>query len=226
MIPESNDSNGEEPVQKGKTDRPEEPDRLPDLSELSDAELIGRLKKGEEGAYAVLAGRYEPLTESAVRRFIPSFAGLTGEAVWGEDDLRQCAALALYRAAMTYDAEKYGDTVRFGLYAKTCVKNALISELRKAGTESAKAAKLRERSRRAAKRSDFTEALISAEGASALTSSIRSALSPMERDVFDRYITGMSVEQIARLLGRDRKSVSNALYRMKVKIKGLLQNDP
>jgi RNA polymerase sporulation-specific sigma factor len=48
----------------------------------------------------------------------------------------------------------------------------------------------------------------------------------MERDVFDLYITGMSVEQIAGLLGRDRKSVSNALYRMKGKIKGLLQNDP
>ena len=194
---------------------------------LSDERLTELLRSGEETAYAALADRYRPLTESAVRRFAPSFSELEGDSVWGEDDLRQCAALALYRAALTYDPENRGRNVTFGLYARICVNNALISELRKAQTESRRRGKKKEqeKSGSAEKRNDPLEVLVYSEQYSELTASIRSVLAPLERDVFDRYMEGMSVEQIAVLLGRDRKSVSNALYRMKVKIKGLLQNN-
>ncbi len=191
---------------------------------VTDAELAEKVRMGEERSYDVLAERYSPMTENAVRRFSPSFSEVDGDAVWGEDDLRQCAAMALYRAAISYDREKYGEKIKFGLYAKICVNNALISELRKAR------AAARRRNRRelteSRKHTDVLDEWISSERFSSLTAAIRSALAPMERDVFDLYITGMSVEQIAGLLGRDRKSVSNALYRMKGKIKGLLQNDP
>ena len=190
----------------------------------TDEALTERLREGDESAYAVLADRYRPMTENAVRRFAPSFSGVEGEPVWGEDDLRQCAALALYRAAMTYDPEDRGRKVRFGLYAKICVNNALISELRRAKAEARRKIRRLEQEKAAAERSDPLEALIASESFDSLTASIRSVLAPLEREVFDRYSKGMSVEQIAGTLGRDRKSVSNALYRMKVKIKGLLQN--
>ena len=44
------------------------------------------------------------------------------------------------------------------------------------------------------------------------------------KEVFEYYIVGKSVTEIAERLGKDEKSVSNALYRMKVKVKGLLKN--
>lgn len=208
-------------------------DNSEEIIALSDEQLTDMVKNGRDAAYGILADRYKPLTENAVRRFGPSFSGLEGDAVWGEDDLRQCAALALYRAAMTYDPRNRGKNVRFGLYAKICVNNALISELRRARSQARRKAVQktgheagkRARDRSAARRGDPLDQLVSLEGFGALTSSIRTALTPLERDVFDRYIKGMSVEQIAGVLGRDRKSVSNALYRMKVKVKGLLQNN-
>lgn len=200
-------------------------DNSEESREQSDEELTERVRRGDESAYGILAERYRPLTESAVKRFEPSFADLGDTSVWGEDDLRQCAALALYRAAMTYDPAGRGQKVGFGLYAKICVNNALISELRKAGTEVRRRNRRREQEKSAPRRGDPLEQLLSSERLDSLTGSIRSALAPLEREVFDRYLAGMSVEQIARALGRSSKSVSNALYRMKVKIRGLLQNN-
>ncbi|MBO6053453.1 MAG: sigma-70 family RNA polymerase sigma factor [Clostridia bacterium] len=190
---------------------------------MTDEELLALIRSGSESAFSVLAERYANLTESAVRGFSPSFSVAEGNAVWGEDDLRQCASLALYRAAMTYDPEKSGREVRFGLYAKICVNNALISELRKVRAEATRRAR-RGKRKEPGRSGDPLDEIVSAEGVSGLVGSISRVLSPFEKEVFDRYITGMSVEQIAQLLGKDRKSVSNALYRMKVKIKGLLQN--
>ena len=107
-------------------------DNSDEISALTDERLTELLRRGEESAFNALADRYKPMTENAVKRFAPSFSEMDGESVWGEDDLRQCAALALYRAAMTYDPQIRGKDVRFGLYAKICVNNALISELRRA----------------------------------------------------------------------------------------------
>ena len=191
---------------------------------MNDAELLASVRNGDEQAFRVLAERYSGLTESAVRRFAPSFSGTEGDAAWGEDDLRQCAVLALYRAAVTYDPEGKGKEVRFGLYAKVCVNNALISEVRKVRAEARRRDVRREKRKETRRAADPLEALVSSEGVSGLVDSIRRILSPFEREVFERTIAGMSVEQIAELLGKDRKSVSNALYRMKVKIKGLLRN--
>ena len=205
-------------------------DNSDEIRSLTDERLIELLRGGEESAFGALADRYRPMTENAVRRFAPSFSEVEGEPVWGEDDLKQCAALALYRAAMTYDPEKRGRDVRFGLYAKICVDHALISELRRAQAEARRKRRRLEQEKAAGKqidsaRRDPLEQLVSSENTEALVSSIRSVLAPLERDVFGLYIEGMSVEQIAGTLGRDRKSVSNALYRMKGKIKGLLQNN-
>ena len=179
---------------------------------MNDAELLASVRNGDEQAFRVLAERYSGLTESAVRRFAPSFSGTEGDAAWGEDDLRQCAVLALYRAAVTYDPEGKGKEVRFGLYAKICVNNALISEVRKVRAE--------------ARRRDVRRA---GHAAPLRVRRERPQVARIRRpkflkEVFERTIAGMSVEQIAELLGKDRKSVSNALYRMKVKIKGLLRN--
>ena len=65
---------------------------------------------------------------------------------------------------------------------------------------------------------------LKSEDAAQLLERVRSVLAPREKQVFDRYMTGMSVGVIADELGTNPKSVSNALYRMKVKMKGLLQN--
>ena len=186
-------------------------------------ELLLKVKNGDESAFSFLAEKYAGITEKSIRRFAPSFGITDGgaDAVIGLDDLRQCAYMALYRAASTYRADEEGKAVSFGLYAKIC----LISELRHYESEKRRALRMQnnaERSRRGG-HDPLTE-LVSSENASDLLSQIESVLSAFEKEVFDAYISGKSVCEIAEGLGKSEKSISNALYRMKTKIKGLLRN--
>lgn len=192
--------------------------------------LLSDVCHGERDAFERLTEQYRVLTESAVRRFAPSF-GISGDGSGdgsvGIDDLRQYAAMALYRAAETYRPDDEGKNVSFGLYAKICINNAMISELRKYRR------RVEGRSRRAKTRredcamgedEDVLYRIASEEGMAEKFNTFRSALSPYEKEIFEQYIVGKSVTEIAERLGRDKKSVSNAVYRMKVKIRGLLKN--
>ena len=192
-------------------------------------ELLAGVRREDESAFERLAEKYASLTESAVHRFAPSF-GISGDSGSGDnvyelDDLRQYAAMALFRAAAAYRSEEEGRKVSFGLYAKVCVNNAMISELRRykrlkirRAEHEEDAEERRAKSRLAAE--DPLYRVMTEEG----MREFRSALSGYEKEVFEYYIVGKSVKEIAERLGKDEKSVSNALYRMKVKIRGLLKN--
>lgn len=188
-------------------------------------ELLLKIKNGDESAFSSLAEKYAGVTEKAVKRFAPSFGiedGSVGTVI-GIDDLRQCAYMALYRAAKTYRSDEEGKAVSFGLYAKICVNNALISELRHHESEKKRALRMQNSAERSGRGGhDPLAELVSAENATDLLSQIESALSAFEKEVFDAYISGKSVCEIAEGLGKSEKSISNALYRMKIKVKGLL----
>lgn len=198
-------------------------------------ELLIGVQHEEEGAFERLAEKYSSLTESAVHRFASSF-GISGDSGMGDnvydmDDLRQYAAMALYRAAAAYRPDEEGREVSFGLYAKVCIRNAMISELRKYRREMKKRAVSekpedgrKRRSKGCIAAEDPLYRIVSEEGMHETLQMFRSALSGYEREVFEYYIVGKSVTEIAERLGKDAKSVSNAIYRMKVKIRGLLKN--
>ena len=197
-------------------------------------ELLAGVRREDEGAFERLAEMYSSLTESAVCRFAPSF-GISGDAGSGDnvydlDDLRQYAAMALYRAAAAYRPKAEGKKVSFGLYAKVCVRNAMVSELRRYRREQKKRT-VREVSEDVERRrkgciaaEDPLYRIAAEEGLHEILVRFRAALSAYEKEVFEYYIVGKSVTEIAERLGKDEKSVSNALYRMKVKIRGLLKN--
>ncbi len=189
--------------------------------------LLEKIRSGDESSFASLSEQYRGIAEAAVKRFSASFGIGEGDpdGMYGEDDLRQEAMVALYRAALTYDPQDKGKEVSFGLYAKICINNALISALRKYRSEKKKreAAKNKSRSGQRNNPGPF-EMIAEREDAASLLTKIRDQLSGLERQVFDYYIVGKSAGEIAERLGRSEKSVSNALYRMKVKVKGLLKN--
>ncbi len=186
--------------------------------------LLEKIRKEDDQAFVSLAEQYSAVTESAVKRFIPSFQCTDDSAVMiGEDDLRQYAAIALYRAAKTYDPDAGKRKVSFGLYAKICINNALISALRKYKTEKKKHdASLKMENQKTM--ADPLSIMLSAEAADHLKGGIYAVLSDYEKKVLNYYIVGKSVSEIAERLGKEEKSVSNALYRMRVKVRGLLKN--
>lgn len=187
--------------------------------------LLAKICSGDEEAFGVLTAEYKALTEGAVRRFAPSF-GIDDDRhseLYSEDDLRQHASLALYKAALSYDPDDKGKNVSFGLYAKICVNNALVSQLRKYKADLRRREAARNSQRSVKRSADPLAEIISVRETDELMRNIAEVLSDYEKEIFDYYIDGKSVGEIAERLGKEEKSVSNALYRMKVKVKGLLK---
>lgn len=205
-------------------------------NELND--LLGRVKDGDDIAFGILCEKYAALTESTVKRFAPSLGVINGvpqnEAAADCDELKQDSVMALYKAALTYDAEGAGKSVSFGLYAKICMNNAMISKVRKYKRTLRRLEKnagmlhSERRKGRADRTWDGRDGIGRWQDSDneALTEQMKravSALSDYERRVFDLYMAGKSTGEIASALDRSEKSVSNACYRVKAKIRGLLK---
>ena len=169
-------------------------------------EKLLAVKNGDNPAFSSLCEDYEALIESMTQGFYESCPNID------KDDLRQEARMALYRAAVNFSLDQ--DSVTFGLYAKICIRNKLISVRRKYTTQS----KLK--SKRNAEEVGVTvEVTPSVTRRSLLTEDVMSLLSPFEQRVFALYAQKCSYSEIARALSRSEKSIDNAIYRIKSKLR-------
>lgn len=194
--------------------------------------LVARVKMGDDIAFSLLCEKYTALTENIIKRFLPSLGVLNGvpqnEAAADPDEVKQDVIMALYKAAQTYDADGAGQKVSFGLYAKICMNNAMITKVRKykrtlKRLEKSAGMVSTEKQHRRFEADTASEKLEFDMLSESLKNAVKS-LSDYERKVFDLYIDGKSTGEIASELNRPEKSVSNACYRVKTKIKGLLKN--
>ncbi len=183
-------------------------------------ELLARICNGDELAFHTLTENYSSLIES-VALSTAEYLGRTGIASPEStvDDLRQEARLALYRASLRYDDEGIGKKVTFGLYAKICMRNALTSEYRRLSAKKRRSDRLRRASLDEARAvADVTDTSMEL----ALEELLRCGggeLSRYEENVLRAYAEGKKIPAIAEELGRSIRSVNNALYRIRVKLK-------
>lgn len=169
--------------------------------------LVASVQKGEPGAFRDLLDRYSAL----ITRLINSFAVTTELRGEEKEDLRQEAAICLYRAAMTFDTAQ--QNVTFGLYAKICLKNKLISAARHA------AKKRQKQARHPSVQPDETSALRQKEAYAHILEEAKKILSAKEKHVLALYVSGQSYMDIARATDSSVKSVDNALCRAKRKLR-------
>jgi len=184
-------------------------------------ELLLRIRQGSEAEFTALAEQYAPLLDSMAGKYAASLGEDGKESVF--PDFRQEAGLALYRASLTYDTEQ--TDVSFGLYAKICVRNALVSSLRSIKKErrtNGKAFARELHEEKIAVSRDPLARMIAREETAILREKMGSVLSRYEKRVFELYIAGKSIGEIAREEGKPVKSVNNAVYRIRTKLKGLL----
>lgn len=176
-------------------------------------ELILAAKNGDEGAFSELCDKYKPLIENMTDRYIARLNAI----IQDKDDLRQEATVAFYRAVTTYDMSQ--DKVSFGLYAKICIKNRMVSLIRRANKKSSPktVSSQKEEGKRIGDRVfDFGE----------LISVSERIMSKREALVFSLYIGGKTYKEISELLKVSEKSVDNALFRAKSKIKRYYSDMP
>ena len=171
--------------------------------------LITLVRSGDEGAFADLTAQYKPLIESMAKMYYGKYVG----ELYSEEDFMQEANMAFYSAVRTYEE---GNDVTFGLYAKICIRNRLVSQLRTGKKRSKK---------NIGTHKEYTEPsyrLLEKEDFKQFEQKIKDVLSEFEWLVFCLYIQKKSYAKIAEEVGKSEKSVDNAIYRIKKKLKELL----
>ncbi len=171
-------------------------------------DLINAVRTGDENAFEALLEAYEPLIDTMSRSFAKAADDL--ESV---EDLRQEACIALYKAVQTYDLSQ--EEVSFGLYAKLCVRNRLVSYTRKLRRRES-VLPLEERIKT---EEDVTQGVVAEEAYLELYRRIEAVLSPYENHVWWLYLSGQTTGAIAAELGKDERSVQNAIYRIRKKLR-------
>ena len=177
--------------------------------------LVLQAQAGSQEACTALLIRYRPLLDASVARF--ESAELSEQE---RTDLRAEAERIFLNAISSFDTEQEG--VDLGLYAKICLRNGLVSEWRH----------MRSRRRVATvpleeeisgkvtdPDTDLAGQLVEDERFGQLCRTVRGHLSDFENQVWWQYVTGVSVADIAEGLGRDERSVHNAIYRIRKKLR-------
>ena len=178
---------------------------------------IASAQNGDSDAFSTLLEKYEPLIKSTVARTMAKMPELTET---DAEDLRQEAVLAFYSALMTYDF--LISDVEFGLYAKVCISNRLVSQMRRLKRDiEHRAASIDQDDilRFVGTEEDPAARLIENESEQSLLKVISDCLSEYEYKVFELYMSGMSSAEMAERLESTEKSVNNAMFRIRTKLK-------
>ena len=175
--------------------------------------LLDNVKSGKPLSFEAIYSLYSPLIDSMTKNYCKRYGIVESDT----DDVRQEALIALYNAALTYEASK---EVTFGAYAKICIRNKILSYIR-CFLENDIPVSLTERE------NDWDEPdfdtpeqlIISKESLCSLNRRIDEALTDFEKSVFALYIGDMSYADIARAEGRDisvvHRSIGKALLHLR-----------
>ena len=180
--------------------------------------LIRSAQGGDQAAFEKLLNRYAPLIDSMTGRFASSLG-----TAQDHDDLRQEAVICFYKALMRFDTDQ--KKVQFGLYAKECIRNGLISNLR-AQKKHEKVVLLEDDDSFSDIEADPTQDparhVEEEEAFLALSRQIHDTLSEYENRIWWLYLSGRTAKEIAFLTGKDEKSVQNAVYRIRKKLRAVI----
>lgn len=172
-------------------------------------DIVADVQSGNDESFSLLKAKYSPLVSSLVRSFDSGAADIS--------EYEKEAESALLKAAVRFDLQQ--SEVAFGLFAKICIRNALISLRRK---EMSRKRRL-ERNVEPVRKKSGMAVVVSRDSAETkeLVERIKAVLSPYEKLIFNEYMSDKTIEEIAETVGRSKKSVNNAIYRIKEKVKSL-----
>ena len=181
-------------------------------------ELIELVRKGDSEAFSKLVDIYNPLLKKIL--FLYTTDDMSDEDI---EDLGQEELIAFYRAALNFNSKQ--DEVEFGLYAKICVTNSMISYKRAARKKSNEIAYVgdEELNLISDPESEPAKFFEQKESERILGEQIEKTLSQYENEVWGYYVNGYSSKEIALKLSSSEKSIDNAIFRIRRKLKTLLR---
>lgn len=185
-------------------------EELFDFSEYTD-ELLAGIAKDDKRAAAELISRYICSIEIRAKKYAPEIY----------EDLAQEGLMGLLKAIDTYDK---GRDVKFSTYANVCIRNNMLSELKKrTAIASGEAGEIMQEE--ISNPADIPENIVvERERLKDIYEIIISALSMQEWRVFQLFLTGLAYNQIALELNVPLKTVDNAMQRVRRKLKSILRS--
>lgn len=195
--------------------------------ELSDEELASLAQNNDEMAVNTLLKKYKSLVNQIARSYF-----LTGGDM---EDIVQEGMIGLYKAIIHFKNTK---SASFKTFASTCIKNQVQSAVRVASSEKNKVLSSaipiidqlnsdEEDEKEIIFPSDLPspdEKLIEKESLKEIMTKIKETLSSLELKVLTLYLKGYSYNEIAKISNLNKKSIDNALTRIKNKLSFLRQS--
>jgi RNA polymerase sporulation-specific sigma factor len=194
-----------------------------EYSLFSDKDLVAMAGHGDLAAEEYLLNKYSSLVRYEIR-----FLYIAGAEV---EDLMQEGMIGLFTAIRSYDIES---DVQFSTFATTCIRNKVKTYITSANRK--KHIPLNTYISIYAGEHDEDDApildlliddapspeekVLKDERMKEMYEEIDRKLSPVEKKVVRLYIQGASHSEIARAIGKEEKAVSNALTRIRNKLKG------
>lgn len=181
---------------------------------LSDEELVSLCAKDDEKALGILCARY---MEKA--NVIASSFGVSCDDL---NDLVQEGMLGFLSALCAYNEDR---AVSFHTFASACIKNRMISVLRKSAAKGKVPQELivsyEMQSQSLSTRLTPEEKIISEKNVSDIIEAV-DGLTSQEKEAFGFYLEGLSYEAIAEKLSLTVKAVDGTLQRARKKLRKAL----
>ncbi len=186
---------------------------MSDYTLLEDEQLVSLSRDGDPTAFSVLTERYISLS----RHHATAFQGSEIEA----EDLCQEGMLGFLSAVYSY---KDNMNTSFKTYAGKCIKNRIISAVRKSLSKKHIPQSLTVPIHGEADSAIGTvtgpeESLISKQGEEDILSLIEKELTKAQQRVLWMFLSGLSYEEIAQKEGCTKKSVDSTLQRIRKKLR-------
>ena len=179
---------------------------------MSDEELALACQGGDKAAWEKLYIKYKPIVLSIARRFFLS----GGET----EDLVQEGMCGLYSAALGFKCENGA----FSTYANRCIRNRIVDavKLNNGAKHSALNNFLPIMEVSGMSGVNPEDEVIGREGKHEILQRMSKVLSSLEFKAIIMYTDGMTMAEISTALGKNSKSIDNAINRAKNKLQSIL----
>ena len=178
-----------------------------EASRTDERALIEDARRGDQAAFETLAKNYSRVLDWHIRSLSRS-CGL-------HEDLFQEGMIGLLKAVRSYEP----DSSAFATYASLCIRRSIISAIRKYSNHNHRLVFFDEAPPEELGADSAESEFIDRESTGILYDKVFEALSPYEKRVFEMYLSDMSYIDMACVLGRDVKSVGNAVGRIRRKLR-------
>lgn len=187
---------------------------------MTDEELASLAKQGDYNAELELFNKYR----NVINKFSRGYFLIGGDV----EDLIQEGMIGLYKAIKNYSPDK---DASFATFASLCIRRQIQSAVRNASTQKnqvlSSALPITDEDEddfgifalTSAQRPD--EQLINKQTNQEIIAGLKKNLSPLEFEVLKYYLAGLSYEQISQKTNLSKKSVDNALSRIKNKLSSI-----